>query len=138
MRRRSFIILSAASVALTRAATAAEPPDPATLGIMGGEIDGTFMRVATDLTSVMNSPTMRVVPIVGKGSLQNLGDLIKLPGVDLAFVASDVLAYARTQRLYPGKLDRVQYICKLYDNDVHVLVSPEINSFRDLTGKPFN
>jgi TRAP-type uncharacterized transport system substrate-binding protein len=116
----------------------AEAPEPVTLGVMGGEIDGTFMRVATDLTSVLNSPALRVLPIVGKGSLQNLSDLIRLPGVDLAFVASDVLAYAHAHNLFPGKLERIQYICKLYDNDVHVLAGSDIKTLHDLDGKPFN
>jgi TRAP-type uncharacterized transport system substrate-binding protein len=111
---------------------------PASLGIMGGEIDGTFMRVATDLTSVMNSDTMRVVPIVGKGSLQNIDDLLHLPGVDLALIASDSLAYARSANLYPGELGKIQYICKLYENDVHVCAQPDIRSLADLQGKAVN
>jgi hypothetical protein len=105
---------------------------------MGGEIDGTFMRVATDLTSVLNSDTLRVVPMVGKGSLQNLGDLLHLPGVDLALIAADVLAYAQAQHLYPGDLAKVEYICKLYDNDVHVCAGPKIQALADLQGKPVN
>jgi len=109
-----------------------------TIGIMGGEIDGTFMRIATDLTSVLNSDDMRVVPIVGKGSLQNIGDLLHLPGVDLALVAADALAYAQGAHLYQGELNKVQYICKLYDNDVHVCARPEIQSLADLQGKPIN
>ena len=105
---------------------------------MGGEIDGTFMRVATDLTSVFNADDMRIIPIVGKGSLQNLGDLLHLPGVDLALVAADVLAYAQAAQLYPGELSKVEYVCKLYDNDVHVCALPEIQSLSDLQGKPVN
>ena len=105
---------------------------------MGGEIDGTFMRVTTDLTSVLNSDQMRVVPIVGKGSLQNIGDLLHLPGVDLALVAADALTYAQANHLYGGDLSKVQYICKLYDNDMHVCARPEINSLADLQGKPVN
>jgi TRAP-type uncharacterized transport system substrate-binding protein len=133
MHRRFLLTALPAASLLTGAA-----PPPATIGIMGGEIDGTFMRVATDLTSVMNSDTLRVVPIVGKGSLQNLGDLLHLPGVDLALVASDVLAYARSVNLYPGELQKIQYICKLYDNDVHVCARPDIQSLAELDGKPVN
>jgi TRAP transporter TAXI family solute receptor len=139
MHRRSLLsgIPAAALVAGSRPAASA-PALPATIGIMGGEIDGTFMRVATDLTSVLNSNELRVVPIVGKGSLQNLGDLLHLPGVDLALIAADVLAYAQGARLYPGELGKVRYICKLYDNDVHVCARPEIQTVADLQGKPVN
>jgi TRAP-type uncharacterized transport system substrate-binding protein len=105
---------------------------------MGGEIDGTFMRITTDLTSVLNTNDMRIVPVVGKGSLQNIGDLLHLPGVDLAMVAADALAYAQNNHMYPGELGKVEYICKLYDNDVHVCAGPDIHSLADLQGKPVN
>jgi TRAP transporter TAXI family solute receptor len=137
-RRFLLSALPAAALLGRSSAHAADTAQPATIGIMGGEIDGTFMRVATDLTSVLNSDTLRVVPIVGKGSLQNLGDLIHLPGVDLALIAADVLAFAQTTHLYPGDLGKIQYICKLYDNDVHVCARDEITALADLQGKPVN
>jgi len=133
MQRRFLLTALPATALLTGAA-----PAPATIGIMGGEIDGTYMRIATDLTSVINSDTMRVVPIVGKGSLQNIGDLLRLPGVDLALIASDALGYARANNMYPGELQKIQYICKLYDNDVHVCARPDIKSLAELDGKPVN
>lgn len=141
MHRRSLlsVLPAAAFIATERAFAAAQLPNqPITIGIMGGEIDGTFMRIATDLTSVLNTSDLRVVPVVGKGSLQNIGDLLHLPGVDLAMVAADALSYAQTNHMYPGELAKVQYICKLYDNDVHVCARPEIKTLADLQGKPVN
>jgi TRAP-type uncharacterized transport system substrate-binding protein len=139
MYRRSLlsIVPAATLIGVSRAATPAVA-QPVTIGIMGGEIDGTFMRITTDLTSVLNSDDFRVVPIVGKGSLQNLGDLLHLPGVDLALIAADVLAFAQATQLYPTEIVKVQYICKLYDNDMHVCARPEIHSLSDLQGKPVN
>jgi TRAP-type uncharacterized transport system substrate-binding protein len=139
MYRRSLlsVLPAAALIGGSRTGTAAVA-QPVTVGIIGGEIDGTFMRIATDLTSVLNSDEFRVVPIVGKGSLQNLGDLLHLPGVDLALIAADVLVFAQTTRLYPEEIVKVQYICKLYDNDMHVCARPEIQTLSDLQGKPVN
>ena len=82
------------------------------------------------LTSVVNSNDLRIVPIVGKGSLQNIGDLLHLPGVDLALVAADALTYAQTAHLYPGELEKIQYICKLYENDVHVWLGRKYRACR--------
>jgi uncharacterized protein len=139
MRRRSLLsALPVAALVGRSIPSAAAVAGPFTIGIMGGEIDGTFMRITTDLTSVLNSDTMRIVPIVGKGSLQNIGDLLHLPGVDLALVAADALAYAQANNLYPKELSKIQYICKLYDNDVHVCARPEIQALSDLQGKPIN
>jgi TRAP-type uncharacterized transport system substrate-binding protein len=139
MDRRTLLstTLAAALVAQFRAVEAL-PAQRITIGIMGGEIDGTFMRIATDLTSVLNTDDLRVVPIIGKGSLQNIDDLLHLPGVDLALIAADVLAFAQANHLYPTELSKVQYICKLYDNDVHVCARPEIQTLADLQGKPVN
>ncbi|HEY4172472.1 MAG TPA: TAXI family TRAP transporter solute-binding subunit [Rhodopila sp.] len=139
MYRRSLLsaLPVAALIGGSRAASSAVV-QPVTIGIMGGEIDGTFMRITTDLTSVLNSDDFRVVPIVGKGSVQNMGDLLHLPGVDLALIAADVLAFAQTTHLYPTELVKIQYICKLYDNDMHVCAGPEIQTLADLQGKPVN
>ena len=83
-RRTLLSALSASALVGVSRPDAATVAQPFTIGIMGGEIDGTFMRIATDLTSVLNSDQMRIVAIVGKGSLQKIGDLLHLPGVDLA------------------------------------------------------
>jgi TRAP-type uncharacterized transport system substrate-binding protein len=140
MHRRTLLSAfpAATLIAGSRPAIAAATVQPATIGIVGGQIDSTAMRVATDLTSVLNSNDLRVVPIVGKGSLQNLGDLLHLPGADLALIAADVLAYAQSIRLYPSELGKVQYICKLYDDDMHVCARPEIYRLADLQGMPVN
>lgn len=141
--RRRFLLSAVPATALmdssANAATAAgSPPPPAIVGIVGGQIDGTFLRVATDLTSVLNSDALRVMPIVGKGSLQNLDDLLHLPGIELALVSADTLAYVQASRLYPEGLSKLQYISKLYDEDIHVCARPEIRSLADLQDKPVN
>ncbi len=137
MHRRSLLAtLPAATLLAGHGAGAAG--QPINIGIMGGEIDGTFMRIATDLAAVLNSGDLRIIPVVGKGSLQNLGDLLHLPGVDLALVAADVLAYAQAARMYPTELNKIQYICKLYDNDIHVCAGPDIQVLADLQDKPVN
>ena len=137
MYRRSLLATLSAAALLPGQGSAAVAA-PATIAIMGGEIDGTFLRITADLAAVLNSDELRVVPIVGKGLVQNLGDLLHLPGVDLALISADVLAYAQAAHLYPEELSKIQYICKLYDNDVHVCARPEIQVLADLQGKPVN
>lgn len=136
MRRRTLLHSAPAAALLAAKSSRAAPP--ATIGIMGGQIDGTYMRAASDLTSVLNSDTLRIVPILGKGSLQNIGDLLHLKGVDLAFVNANSLLYAKQEGLYANELQKLCYICKVYDDDVHILARPEITSLSDLNGKPVN
>lgn len=110
-----------------------------TVGVISGGVDGTYVRIASDLASVLDDgENLRVVAMIGKGSLQNLADIMLLRGVDIGIVQSDALAYARRQRLLPG-LDRlVQYIAKLYDEEIHVLARSDIAGLSDLGGKPVN
>src|SRR6202047_371294 len=64
---------------------------------------GISVRIAEDLANLVDDgATRRVVPVVGKGSLQNLTDLKYLRGIDMAIVQTDVLDYAKEQRLGPA------------------------------------
>src|SRR6185437_4530112 len=44
----------------------------------------------------------------------------------------------KQQHLYPGVEQSVQYITKLYDEEVHVLARKDIARIEDLAGKPVN
>ena len=74
-----------------------------TVGVIAGGIDGTYARIAADLAAVLDEPDgLRVLPILGKGSVQNISDILALRGVDVGIVQSDVLAYARRERCCPA------------------------------------
>ena len=110
-----------------------------TVGVIAGGIDGTYARIAADLAAVLDEPDgLRVLPILGKGSVQNISDILVLRGVDVGIVQSDVLAYARRERLLPGVEQFIHYIAKLYDEEVHVLAGPGIATLADLAGRPVN
>lgn len=99
---------------------------------------GISVRIAEDLANLIDDgATRRVVPVVGKGSLQNLTDLKFLRGIDIAILQADVLDYAKEQRLLPG-LDGVTYITKLYNEEFHLLARPEIKNIADLANKKVN
>src|SRR5438477_2165847 len=47
-----------------------------TIGIISGGVDGTYIRIAADLANVLEEPdSLRILPVIGKGSVQNLADL---------------------------------------------------------------
>ena len=110
----------------------------ATIGIMTGGLGGTFLQMGSDLSSVINTDKLRVMPYVGRGSVQNLGDLLYFRGVDLALLAADSVRAAESEKLYPGFRRRVDYIAKLYDQEIHVLAGPDVHAFADLAGKTVN
>lgn len=110
-----------------------------TVGIVAGGVDGTYIRIAADLMNVLDEgDRMRVVAMLGRGSVQNLRDIVLLRGIDIGIVQSDVLAFARREGLLPG-IDRlVQYITKLYDEEIHLLAREEVRTVQDLAGKIVN
>ncbi len=102
--------LTAALLALTGATAQTPPKQPpqAVAGVIAGGLDGTYIRIAADLAVVLDDPRLRVLPIIGKGSVQNIDDLLHLRGVDIAIVQSDVLAFIRAQKSAPDVERRSQ------------------------------
>jgi TRAP-type uncharacterized transport system substrate-binding protein len=100
--------------------------------------DGISVRIAEDLAHLVDDgATRRVLPLVGKGSLQNIIDLKYLHGIDLAIVQADVFDYARNQKTIPS-LDSLTYVAKLYNEEFHLLVRPEIKAVADLADQKVN
>ena len=106
------------------------------VGIVSGGIDGTYVRVAADLAAVLDNNDLRVLPMLGKGSVQNLTDLVYLRGIDIAIVQSDALAYARREKLLPDR--SINYVAKLYNEEFQLLAADGINSIAELAGKRVN
>src|ERR1700712_3331831 len=111
----------------------------ATVGLITGSPGSTGSpdaQIAADLAHVLDdTDKLRILPMFGNGSIQNIADLIFLKGVDLAIVHTDVL----TQNMQNGSIPRegtVQYITRLFPEEIHILARREITSVNDLNGKP--
>ncbi len=111
-------------------------PAIGTLGIVTGDIDSTGLRIASDLARVLDNGTeLRIIPIAGKGSIQNITDLLTIKAVDVAIVQSDALArFLKISRL-PGLQSRMQYLAKLYSEEFHVLSRMQFLCLQDLAGR---
>ncbi len=145
MIHRSIVMLASILCGAFCAAGAAAQQDlktqtnRGTIGIISGGIDGTYIKIAADLSAVLEEPdSLRILPVLGKGSVQNLADLLYLRGIDVGIVQSDVLAYVKREKTYPGIEKRLQYITKLYNEEFHLLGGPGITSVADLAGKKVN
>jgi uncharacterized protein len=110
-----------------------------TVRVISGGIGGTYIRIATDLASVLNDgDRLRVLPMVGQGSVQNIADLLYLKGIDIGIVQSDVLSFIKRRDMYTGAEDRISYITKLYNEELHVVGAPDIGGIGDLAGRKVN
>ncbi|MBV8936353.1 MAG: TRAP transporter substrate-binding protein [Alphaproteobacteria bacterium] len=100
---------------------------------------GISVRIAEDLANLIDDgSTRRVLPVIGKGALQNISDLKLLRGVDMAILQTDVLDYARQQNLFPGIENWATYIIKLYNEEFHLLARQDVKSVADLANQKVN
>src|SRR5205823_13358878 len=94
---------------------------------------GISVRIGEELANLIDDgATRRLVPVVGKGALQNLLDLKYLRGIDMAILPIDVLDYAREQKLISAVDPGAYYVTKLYNEEFHLLARGEIKTVTDL------
>lgn len=119
--------------------TRAEQANKGTVAIMTGEFGGSDVRIAADLSAVLDEgDILRVLPVLGKGSLKNVNDLFYLRGIDLAIVQSDALALVKQQQLYPNLDQRLNYVTRLYSEELHVIARRDITDLYGLQSKRVN
>jgi uncharacterized protein len=110
------------------------------VSIMSRGMEGTELWEATDLAASLSGARdkLRILPVAGKGALQNATDLVFARGVDVGIMQSDVLAALKRDPPFPGVENYLRYITKLYDEEVHVLAGTQIRSIEDLASKKVN
>jgi hypothetical protein len=109
-----------------------------TLGVISGGADGTYIRIAADLANVLDGEDLRVLPMIGRGSLQNLRDIMFLRGVDIGIVQMDAREQLKAENLQNQAVNRLRFITRLYNEEVHNIASRDITDIRQLDGKKVN
>jgi uncharacterized protein len=106
-----------------------------TISIISGGAAGTYFRIAGEMALVLDSPELRVLPIQGRGSAQNMRDVLFLRGVDLGLVQSDALARISTDASIKEPERQLAYIAKLFNDEMHVIAARTVTDIRELEGK---
>ena len=107
-----------------------------TVTLITGTIGGTYVQIGADLASVLDDGNkLRVLPIVGRGSVQSVADILFLQGVDLGIVRSDTLDYLERKSFAKDIKRQFTYITKLYNEEMQIIAPKSIHSLRDLEGK---
>ncbi|HZH50448.1 MAG TPA: TAXI family TRAP transporter solute-binding subunit [Microvirga sp.] len=109
-----------------------------TIGIISGGADGTYIRIAADLANVLDGDNLRILPIIGRGSLQNLRDIMFLRGIDIGIVQMDAREQLKAENLQADAVRRLRYVTRLYNEEVHIIASRDITDIRQLDGKKVN
>ena len=107
-----------------------------TVTMLSGTIGGTYVQFGADLASVLDDGNkLRVLPIVGRGSVQSVADILFLQGVDLGIVRSDTLDYLEKKGFAKDIKKQFTYVTKLYNEELHVIASKSIRNLKELDGK---
>jgi len=107
-------------------------------GLLGIVSEGTDYTVDLALALTTEQSHLRLLPIAGAGALQNAKDVMFARGIDFGIVQTDVLDQIKRNPPFPGVEKYLQYVTKLYDQELHVLAGPDIQSIDDLRGKKVN
>ena len=95
-----------------------------TIAIVSGNINATWLTIAYDLSAVLDRRRRisAILPVIGRGGEQNVRDVRFLKGVDLGITVDPVLTGFRRSSELGNIDDKIVYITKLFDEEMHVLV----------------
>lgn len=128
------IALAVAVFGLVASSATANAGPKTTIGMMA-DTPASFDIVMRLSAGLDHQGGLRILPIAGKGPLQTLDDLIHLKGINAAILPSDVLEYARSNDMLKVGPEKLSYIVKLGQHDIHVLARKDITSIQELSGR---
>src|SRR5215813_8812529 len=119
-----------------------EQPNENTVGLISGSpnSDDTYLQMAYDLAEVLNDgDSLRILPIAGIGGPRNIRDVRYLRGVDIGLTETSILNNFRRSNERMGQTEnKIVYIAKLFNEEVHLIARPNITSIEQLRGLKVN
>jgi uncharacterized protein len=119
-----------------------EQPNENTIGLISGSPNSndTYLQMAFDMAQVLNdSDILRILPIAGVGGPQNIRDVRYLRGVDIGLTQTSILnSYRRSNEQQGHFDDKIVYIAKLFNEEVHLVARSNITSIAQLKGLKVN
>ena len=107
-----------------------------TVTVITAPAGGATSVFGSDMARVLDdNATIRVLPVLGKGPVRNVIDILHLRSIDMGAVAADVPEFYKLQYKVPDITSRLRYIAKLYHNELHIIAPTSIKSIFDLAGK---
>jgi TRAP transporter TAXI family solute receptor len=108
-----------------------------TVTIITAPAGGATSIFGSDMARVLDDDQkqLRILPVLGKGPVRNVVDILYLKAIDMGAVTAEVPEFYRLQYGIPDIASRLRYIAKLYNNEVHVVARSSIKSIFDLEGK---
>jgi uncharacterized protein len=110
-----------------------------TLTLVTGSPNLIFTSYGSDLATVLNDgDELRVLPVISQGAVQNVLDVRFLRGIDLGFTVSNILGHYRRSGELGDLEDKLVYIMKISNDEVHLVTRSDITSLEQLRGRKVN
>jgi len=133
-RLGASLVLAWAAILLVGAALASATD----LGLITGGEGGAYYQIGQDLKHLLRPRGIDVTVHPSKGAVDNIYAVSQRPGVQLAIVQSDVLAFVADQQSNPAiarMAQGIRLVFPLFDEEVHALARRDVASFDALAGK---
>lgn len=105
-----------------------------TIGLMAADPQW-LPQVMAIANAVRHDDGLRILPIIGSGTLQAVSDLALLERVDAALLPLDTLTYAQAQGLLQGFDGKITYLARLQPVTWALVVPRGVNDLTALAGK---
>jgi TRAP-type uncharacterized transport system substrate-binding protein len=119
-----------------------QQPNKNVIGLISGSpySDDTYLQIAYDLADVLNdSDNLRILPIAGIGGPSNIRDVRYVRGVDIGLTQTNILNSFRRSNERLGHFDdKLVYIAKLFNEEIHLVARSNITSITQLKGLKVN
>jgi branched-chain amino acid transport system substrate-binding protein len=107
-----------------------------TVSLMTGSFGSTYAQIGADMSSIIdNGENLRLLPVLGRGSVQAVADILLLRGVDAGIVRKDTLAYLERKDFANNIRNQFVYVTKMFNEEMHVLAPKTVRSLKELDGK---
>jgi TRAP transporter TAXI family solute receptor len=131
--------LAPAARAQTGTSALVEKINANTLTVLTAGSGLTYGAFASDLATVLNDgDEFRILPVQGHSAFQNVRDVRYLRGIDMGFIQSNVLGNYRRKGLIPDLKEKIVYVFKVCNNEIHIIARSDITSVEQLRGKKVN
>ena len=88
-----------------------------TVTVITAPAGGATSVFGSDMARVLdNDDSVRVLPVLGKGPVRNVVDVLYLKSIDMGIITTDVPEFYKLQYKIPDVTSRLRYIAKLYHN----------------------
>jgi TRAP-type uncharacterized transport system substrate-binding protein len=114
-----------------------------TVMIMASGSSSIFTRFAEEMQQILDDKkdnSLRILPVLGNSGEQNMLDLLYLKYVDMGIMDDNIISYLKRMdpKKYKNIHDRIRFIAKLFDSELHIIAKKDIKSIYDLRGKKVN